>query len=239
MLYLILGLSALFLGVGFLINEKNASSLLSGYNMMSSEEQAAFDLKGYLKAFRSFHIFMAISFSLFGLAALYSLGENAAGMFLGIYPILAYLYFILRSRKYYGPNQKNTVKWASALLVAVLIGVVGLFTYGFQESKMEFQEEVLLINGMYGIELRAEQVESFHLVDSLPRIRYRMNGFSSGEVQRGYYKTDDGEKVRLLLNSSDRPALLIIPHSGYKTYYVGTGGNAQADFEAMQAWIEQ
>lgn len=239
MLYVILGLSVLFLGLGYLINEKNAGSLLSGYNMMSAEQQAEFDLKGYLKEFKRFHVFLALSFTLLGLFALYVMGENAAGIFLGVYPIIAYLYFILRTRHYQGPNQQSTVKWASALLVVVLLGVIGLFVYGFQESKMEFGAETMYINGMYSIELRPDQVESFSLVDQIPPIRYRMNGFSSGEVRRGYYKTGDGEKVRLLVNSSDRPALLIVPHSGYKTYYVGTGGNAQADYEAFKAWMNQ
>lgn len=227
------------MGMGYLINANNASSLLSGYNMMSTEQQAQFDLKAYLKEFRSFHIFLAVSFALMGLLMLYTIGSDGAGIFLGVYPILAYLYFILKTRRYNGPNQQGQVKWASAILVLVLIGLIGLFTYGYQESKLGFQEDLLIIEGMYGIELRSDQIESVSLVDDLPAISHRMNGFSTGEVRRGYYKTKLGEKVRLLINSSERPALLIVPHSGYRTYYVGTNGAVQADYEVLQAWINK
>ena len=56
MFYVILGMGLLFFGLGFMITENNASSLLSGYNTMSKEEQEQFPLTEYLERFKGFHI---------------------------------------------------------------------------------------------------------------------------------------------------------------------------------------
>lgn len=49
-------LAFIFIGIGFLISEKNAKYLLSGYNTMSEEDKKNFNLTEYLKFFRKFHI---------------------------------------------------------------------------------------------------------------------------------------------------------------------------------------
>lgn len=49
-------ISALFIGIGVILNERNAKYLLSGYNTLSEEEQSRVDIKDYLKFFRSFHV---------------------------------------------------------------------------------------------------------------------------------------------------------------------------------------
>jgi hypothetical protein len=51
MLFVILGLGGVFFGMGYLITERNASMLLSGYNTMNSEDQKSFPLKEYLVDF--------------------------------------------------------------------------------------------------------------------------------------------------------------------------------------------
>ncbi len=48
MLYVIIGLGLLFIGIGFLITEKNAKYLLSGYNTLSQKEQEKVALGPYL-----------------------------------------------------------------------------------------------------------------------------------------------------------------------------------------------
>ena len=66
MFYVILGMGLLFFGLGFLVTENNASSLLSGYNTMSKEEQEKFPLTEYLERFKGFHIRFGILFTVLG-----------------------------------------------------------------------------------------------------------------------------------------------------------------------------
>ena len=48
MMYFTLGFGVLFILIAFLVHEGNARFLLSGYNTMSEEDRAAFDLNGFL-----------------------------------------------------------------------------------------------------------------------------------------------------------------------------------------------
>lgn len=101
MIFVILFLGFLFLGIGFLLTVHNASSLLAGYNTMSEAERRSFDLEGYVPFFRRFHRWLGLSF-LSGALLLHYFGDvDAAGVFVGVYPILAYIYFLWASRRFY------------------------------------------------------------------------------------------------------------------------------------------
>ena len=52
----ILFTDAVFIGVAYGVNEKNAKLLLAGYNTMSEQERKNFDLKSYLIYFKKFFI---------------------------------------------------------------------------------------------------------------------------------------------------------------------------------------
>ena len=108
MMIVILLLSILIFIIGFILNQSNAKYLLSGYNTMSVEEQSNFNLKSYLNFFKKFHIFLGISFLIGGCVLKYLVSENATGIFLGIYPIVAYLFLIIRSNKYSIGQYKKT-----------------------------------------------------------------------------------------------------------------------------------
>ena len=53
-----------YIGIAFLVNEKNAKYLLSGYNTMSQQQKDKFDLKSYLIYFRKFWINIGVSSSI-------------------------------------------------------------------------------------------------------------------------------------------------------------------------------
>ena len=109
MIYLVLGLGILFVGLGYLITEKNADMLLSGYNTMSKEEQEQFPLTEYLERFKGFHLRFGIAFSLIGVV-FYLTNEELMAWHLGITPILAYIYFFYQVRDLYKKmeSQKNS-----------------------------------------------------------------------------------------------------------------------------------
>ena len=53
-----------YIGIAFLVNEKNAKYLLSGYNTMNKQQKDKFDLKSYLIYFRKFWINIGVSSSI-------------------------------------------------------------------------------------------------------------------------------------------------------------------------------
>ncbi len=219
MMIVILLLSILFFIIGFILNQSNAKYLLSGYNTMSVEEQSNFDLKSYLKFFKKFHIFLGISFLIGGYVFKYFVSENATGIFLGIYPIVAYLFLIIRSNKYSIGQSKKTNRIGIVILLFTLFGVIFLLFLGFQEDRLLIDGDQIVIEGFYGEHLQFKDIDTVLLCNTKLEIAFKSNGFALGEIKKGYFKTKSGEEIKLILNSSQTPMILIIKKSGQKIIY--------------------
>lgn len=205
MIYLVLGLGALFVGLGYLITEKNADTLLSGYNTMSKEEQEQFPLTEYLKCFKGFHLRFGIVFSLIGVM-LYFTNEELLGWHLGITPILAYIFFFYQVRDLYKKmeSQKNSFKIGIAILIATLAFVIGMFFWLDRPSIVELDDQTLKISGPYGIELPLEKIDSLEILKTLPEINKKRHGFSTEGVTKGKYKGPKGDCLLLIDKPYDK-----------------------------------
>lgn len=219
MIYVIIGLGLLFMAIGFMVTEKNAKYLLAGYNTMKEEDRKKVDIKGYLQYFKKFHIYLGVSFTVLGVILAYFVSENAGGIFLAVYPILAYIYFFLTSSKYAKELSKKGNKIGVAVLIGSLILVIGLLVYGFKENKIFINDDHITIEGFYGEMLSEAEIQRIELVDQLPEITLRTNGFALGSIRKGYFKTKGGDSVKLILNSDHKPIILLIKTDGKKIYY--------------------
>lgn len=219
MIYVLTGMSVLFIGIGFTVTENNAAYLLAGYNTMTEEERKNFDLKSYIIYFRKFHLFLGLSFLVIGLIIHYLMSENAGGIFLGVYPILAYLYFVLRTAKYTNGSRTKWHKAGVYIMLGALILVLGVFGLGYQENKLVITAGNIKLEGIYGEELNLAAIQSVALVNELPKITLRTNGFAAGTVSKGYFRTQAGENIKLLINADNQPYLLITKKSGGKIYF--------------------
>lgn len=221
MIYLIIALGVLFASLSFILNKNNARYLLSGYNTMSAEERASYPLDSFLRFFKRFHIFLGISFLVLGLALYYFVDEGTAAMFIGIYPILAYMYFIWQSGSFQSKHDhaKKINRWALGILGFVLVFVLALSFMGRKEDRIYWAGETLTITGMYGTELEATDIISIDLVPELPAIDRKKHGFALGQQYKGRFKTAEGEEVLLVLNSMQRPFIKISSSSDTPIYY--------------------
>lgn len=219
MILVLLGLSLVFVAVGYIVTEKNAKNLLSGYNTMTEQERQAFDLLSYIPAFRKFHLFLGISLFFAGSAISILLGDSAAGIFMTVYPLLAYTWFIWTGKKFYTMQSPKSYRIGLAILLIVLVFIIALFAVGLRENKISVTNEEIIIEGMYGEKISISEIETICLTDSLPSISLRTNGFSLGSIQKGYFKTVNGEKVKLLLSAGSKPFLRIVKKTGEKLYF--------------------
>lgn len=219
MTYVIIGMGLFLVAIGFVVNVKNARYLLSGYNTMSEENRKKVDIDSLIAYLRKFQVFLGLSLIVFGLALIWLFGEIAGALFLAIYPIVAYMYFIWDSRKF-SRGLPHRWHWVSIIiLVAALVFVGVLFASGLKEDKLLVAEDAIIVEGSYGSKLATTDIRSVVLVDSIPPIVMKSNGFAVGAIRKGYFKTRDGEVVRLILNSSQVPCILITLTTGEKIYY--------------------
>jgi len=216
MMYTLIGMSLLFIVIGFIVTENNAKYLLAGYNTMSNEERKRVDIKAYIDYFKKFHLFLGTSFILIGMLLIYSGYENETSIFIVAYPLLAYIYFIATSTKYF-TTKKNKI--GVFLLAIGLIFIVAMFIRDFKETKLVLNSNSIEFKGDYGEIVPFEKIKSIQLVNEKPKIVQRTNGFSAGTIKKGFYKTDTGEKVKLIINAENKPYILITKLDGKKIYY--------------------
>lgn len=216
MMYTLIGMSLLFIVIGFIVTENNAQYLLAGYNTMSNEERKKIDIKTYIGYFKKFHLFLGTSFFLIGMLLIYSGYENETSIFIVAYPILAYIYFSATSTKYFNAK-KNKI---GVLLLGIgLIFIVVMFIRDFKETKLILNSNSIEFKGDYGEIVPFEKIKSIQLVNEKPKIVLRTNGFSAGTIKKGFYKTDTGEKVKLIINAENKAYILLTKTDGNKIYY--------------------
>jgi len=233
MIYVLFAISALFVGLGWLVTEKNAKYILAGYNTMNEADRSQFDLKSYLRFFRRFHAFLGGSLLLVGLSLHYLAPEALTGAFISIYPILAYMYFIWRGSRYQAtlPGQsRSTKKWSKVgiyILGITLLGIIALTYYGYKNDPILITSQGIELKGMYGEKIPYMEIESIKVVDALPSICFRSNGFALGNIYKGYFQTKERERVKLLINQLQDQYLLIRKKDGSKIYYSGRDKSLQ------------
>lgn len=230
--YVIIGLSIVFILIGLVLNKNNSKQLLSGYNEMSEAERANVDIDKFIRFFKNFHIFLGVSFLFVGLTLFYFVGENAAGIFLVFYPLLAYIYFALVSLRF-GANKTLTIVSIFMLIIVAII-VIALLATGFKENVLNIENDRIKISGVYGETIHTNQIAYIKLEEELPKISHKNKGFAMEEIQKGIFRTKQDETVKLILNSLNNPYILIEKTNGKKIYFSSKNQSNQIIFEELK-----
>ena len=219
MIWTLLLTSTIFIIVGFVITENNAKYLLAGYNTMSEKDKKQVDIKTYIGFFRKFHLFLGVSNRILGLIFTYLIDKTIGGIFLVTYPILAYIYLAVGSLKYYKRTNSKQNKIGVIILLITLVFVGGLLISGIKEDQLIVNTDSIEFEGNYGEILTSNQITSIKLVNKLPNISLKTNGFAISDIKKGFFKTENGEVIKLILNANNKPFILFIKSDGKKIYY--------------------
>ncbi len=237
MLPVALLLSVIFGAIGFIVTKDNASYLLSGYNTLSEQERQAVDITAYLRFFRRFHFVLAVSL-LAGACLLHLLNTNWASQFVTLFPLVAYSYFSVKTASFYRAVAKSA--WPTNLFVWVLvvasISVLKLSTTAYESNRLVLHQHQLEIAGDYGFSLNRQAVYRQRVVNELPPIAYRANGFSGGDYAKGRFKVKGGKSVFLFVNKTKRPYLLLETTKG-DVYYNHDTLNMQTVSDEVGRWL--
>ena len=129
------------------------------------------------------------------------------------------MFLIIRSNKYSIGQYKKTNRIGIVILLFTLFGVIFLLFLGFQEDRLLIDGDQIVIEGFYGERLQFKDIDTVLLCNTKPEIAFKSNGFALGEIKKGYFKTKSGEEIKLILNSSQSPMILIVKKSGQKIIY--------------------
>lgn len=222
-MWLVLLLMALlFAGLGFLLNVKNAKYLLAGYNTMTESQRQEFDLISFLRFFRNFHLFLAVSLMLVGFILWLLFGEIPASVFLVVYPLLAYAYFLVQAQRFTAQRSSGGVKWLAIGIGVTAVLVLGLLLRGLSNNEIVMQQDKIQIEGMYGQMILMADIDSLVMLNQLPQLSTRTNGFALGNEKKGYFKTKRGDKVLIYIADAHKPCLAIRVQNQGWIYYNST-----------------
>ncbi len=222
MIYIILGIG-IFLGLlGVVVTENNAKYILAGYNTMSDEERALVDLPAFLKYFRNFHMILSVSFMVFSWLLMAFVGNAATIVFICAYPIILYGFFTFDSQRFIkGHTSQAGTRVAIAMLAFSLISVVGLLYWGFRDNDIITEEDQLRLTGPYRVNIPYDSITQIEIVDQLPAITAKANGFATGDMLKGHFVMENGEHITLMISKreSTRHFLKIEYHEGETIYF--------------------
>ncbi len=137
----------------------------------------------------------------------------------------------------------------SKLFFVVLGIVVGLSVtvpivlvyLGYKEPEVVCNSTDFQLKGLYGMDIPISEIARADTITQaeMPRIKLRTNGISLWGVNRGHFKTKDGDKIRLSIKSGVYPVIRIVDKEG-KQYYINRKDPAETRkiFSSLKASLE-
>ena len=205
LIWILLAVFMVLLGLG--VHKKRWYFLISGYNMMSKEEQAKVDIEGVAKAIGWMSYIMAALF--IGMGLLIEFEQWNLLWVITIAIIFVPFCFMFYSRRFYPKGMKRTgtgspkmKRISMGVTVVTLIGAGIIVYFSIQPTKFNVDSEAFEISGMYGDKISWEEISEIQLVNELPEIAIRSNGASVGSIRKGNFKFKNGEKAKLFVDRS-------------------------------------
>lgn len=206
---------AFLIVLGFLV--KKFPDLIAGYNTMSAEQKEKVDIDGLSTMMRNsfivIGILLAISDPVLSLIGL----KQHATMALPLIILSGTFFILIRAQTFKGKFQnqgrKNTTRTVIISIVLVVIAFItfGFLYYGTRKPDFKIAKKQITISGLYGM---TTQVESVEIIESLPQINMKTNGFNFGSVRKGNFYLKNIGQCKLFINSKNGPFIYVNTKNG-------------------------
>ncbi|NLV17751.1 MAG: DUF3784 domain-containing protein [Syntrophomonadaceae bacterium] len=200
--------------LGVMVKYLKMHWLIAGYNTSPAQARKEMSEKGIGN-------FMGnMLFVLAGVIALGNLGAQlgyvvAQPVSWGIF-LLVVMYIIIGARRF-APEKASGRAGKGGLIITgvVFLLVAGLFIIGERDSTIEVLNNQIRIGGMYSTKIDLNQVADIRLEDTIPLIKSKTNGYSTGFTRKGYFLLQDIGRARLYLHSNHGPYIYILNEGKY------------------------
>lgn len=223
-MYILIFTGILLMALGILIKHFKFYWLISGYNTMSKEKRKNVDTEG-LGRFMGNFLFLLAGIIFLG-ALLIFMGYKTIGIIITtILPFILIPYVIIKSQKYdknslepdgsMKKSTKLTIGFFIGLMAIILIFITCLCAYGAFEPTITVKDEYITIGGMYASTVHTEDIIEVVLLDSIPRVLRKNNGFDFGNILKGNFSLENIGKGRLYINNGKSPYVYLKLEKGY------------------------
>lgn len=130
-------------------------------------------------------------------------------------------------------------RWALAILsvVALITSAIGAGLY-LESRPVEVEvvnDRVSISSFIYDVEIPTAEIESVALLETLPRIQMRTNGFAMGSSLRGHFRFTDLGDGELYVEADAAPYILIEHAGGFVIFNAPESDQTRALYEQIQA----
>jgi Domain of unknown function (DUF3784) len=181
-----LGTAVLFLLLGWGLR-RGAYWLISGFSIRPKEEQTQLIERGYPQRTGSLLIGTAIGMIVL-LPLIFTSFPYAIEVNFGIMLVFLLGGFIYLSR--YEVQKKRKMSYIISISIgSVTIISIGILMFlGYQDPKLILKEESFEVTGMYGDSWTYAEIEAVSLLDDMPEVTWKVNGFGLETVAKGKFK---------------------------------------------------
>lgn len=218
MLVLIITMGVIFIAIGALVRLDRADSFLIHYAGLDRDHPDVINHHQWARRFRKWHFFLGISTLVAGLMLHLFFGESASLLFVCLYPLVVYLLMFSQSVFSPGFRTSRMKVLAPLILIATMLSILILFRAGYADNAMQFHTDQWEIRGIYGEKIRPGDVAYIQLAEQLPEFRLKLNGFATGRIRKGFFQTQDRQRVKLLIDVTNGPYLRVHRTSGDDLY---------------------
>jgi hypothetical protein len=194
-LLLIIGLFGL---LGWMIKYKQYYGLISGFANRSEEEKKQLIQNGYPQKAGDILLLTAIVMLIL-LPIVFTSFLYFIEVQLGFMITLLMSGFIYLS-KYEIPSKRKRSYIISSIISFLSLGLfITIFVIGYQNTELIMKETTFAIKGPYGDEWNFDDVTEIQLMNEMPEVTWKINGFGMSTASKGYFKVVGYGKSLLLI----------------------------------------
>lgn len=220
----------LFFLLGWAIRFKQQYMLISGFNNRSEEEQKVLIENRYPQKTGNLLIITAVGMLIF-FPLVFTSFPYVVEIQYGFMTVFLLGGFIYVAR-YEVPKKRKKSYWFAFIFTVFVIGFISILFYlGYQSNELVVKDQTFEITGIYGDEWSTGVIEDIVILNELPKVNYKENGFGMYNLSKGYFNVEKYGSSLLFIRSGG-PYLLIEMED--ETIFIN-GENA----EQTKNWYQQ
>lgn len=127
-------------------------------------------------------------------------------------------------------NGEKAVSWVITL-ISIIFGitvlVAGILLIIILDPKVEMQEDIVQVNGLYKRDIALEDIESVSLEEKIPNIVDEVNGISFGKTLRGTFRIE-GDEISTMFAQKESPPYIYI-RTGERLFVINFRENKETE----------
>ncbi len=196
-------------GLTFLIVKKKDYTLISGFSNRPKEEQERLIQSGFVDALGKL---LVMSFLIFVITYIFWLFSVPYSLEIGlsIFTIVL-LGGLMWIQRFEVKQKRKKMFWITGgISVGTLLFIVVLIVVGLQENDIHIDETTLTVTGMYGVEWELADIQSVELLEELPEVLIRTNGFAVAGYLKGRFRLEKPYEGGLLFIQKKSPPYVYV-----------------------------